>query len=502
MTLLSADELIKQSTTRTWYQLGTGGERYFYGQPGYHFISGATMQVRGGIDPIFVPDPSRPGRYRLVSRTTAAPDLDEFSVDFHEAYAGVPRHLLKNTCEWTFYELHSRCGDPSDFHRGWTGSYIMIYAGGLFEGGIDLGTRTARDSDDPLTGSATFKARAIYPVGTLSFGEEAANDVVAEVVDVVYGTLVSCGGCGATSDGSDHIYALTRANIASPSAPGQLVYSLDGGDTWTTNTITGLSSAVEPLYLDIAGSVLIVGGNSAALFFSSLTETGAPGAWSTLTLPAQMNDLYVESASSIWFAGQTGQVYRSANISSGVFIVASSPSGAALQRIHGHSNVVVACGNNGRVVVSTNSGQTWTASTVGSATHQAIALTGPRTWWLGDSSGVLRRTTDGGVSYETITLPGNAPSTINDIVWATPEVGWISAVVSNVARLYATYDGGQSWARDDSTARITNWPTIQRARRLATPTSTPAIAANYLTVGGLNTAGTDGVLIVSAPALV
>jgi hypothetical protein len=204
--LITADELVKNSSTRTWYMVN--GQRFFYGLPGYHFISGGSMNVAGTIDPIYVPDPRRPGKYRLVSRTSAAPDLDEFTVEFMESWGGIPRHLLKNGCPFTFYELHSRCADMSDFYRGWEG-YVMIYSQGLLEGAIDLGTRTSRDADDPLMDSATFKSASIYPAGALSFGEEAATDVVVEVIDVVYGPQ-SCVACG---DGSELIYALTRANV-------------------------------------------------------------------------------------------------------------------------------------------------------------------------------------------------------------------------------------------------------------------------------------------------
>jgi hypothetical protein len=501
--LLTADEIIKTLSTRTWYQLGPGGQRYFYGQPGYHFISGATKVVAGTIDPIYAPDPRRPGRYRLISRTRSAPDLNEFSVDFHESWGGIPRHLINNGCPWTFYELHSRCADPSDFYRGWEG-YVMIYSNALFEGGIDLGARTARDADDPLTDAATFKAAAIYPAGTLGFGEEAATDVVVEVIDVVYGQAVTCGDCGAENDGSQHIYALTRANVGSPSAPGQLVYSLDGGLTWTTASITGIGSSAEPRYIDLAGGILFVGTDSTTLFTTTLNpNTGAPTTWGTVTLPVAMTDVYVQSPTAVFFSASGGRVYRTTDITVAPTLLATVGSDN-LARIHGSGETIVAVGAAGQVIYSVNNGVTWVDGTNTSANaNQALFVTGPRSWWVGDAAGGLFKTTNQGVSYATVALPGATPSAVTDILFATLECAWVAATVSSVGRLFASLDGGATWARDDATSRIVNWPTIAKAGRIAAPfAGGPDIAANYLAVAGLATGGTDGILIAGAPSIV
>ena len=499
MTSLNANEIITNSAVRTWYQVGTGGTRYFFGD-GYHFISGATMPVGGTIDPIYTPDPRAPGRYRLVARTRAAPDLPEFSVDFHERWGGIPRHLLNNQCQWTFYEVRSRCGDPSDFSRGWDGAMI-VYARALMEGGIDLGTRTARDADDPLQDSVTFKAAAIYPVGSLSFGSEADTEIERDVVDVVFGQTQSCGECSADNDGSNHIYALT--SVTTPSAALRVVYSLDQGITW--QLAPSVSGSDTPRFIDIAGNQLFFGTDSTTMRVTTLTTAGAPSSWGAVTLAVAMQDVYVQSASSIWFATTNGRIYRTTDILTAPILYATVGS-AQYNRIHGVGSTLVAVGNGGAVAISVNGGLSWAAGTAAGSAHlQAVAVVSETTWWVGNASGELYRTRDRGVTYENMTgqLSG-APNSIFDIVFATPEVGWISAQTgTTTARLYATFDGGASWPRDDSTVRVVNWPTFQRARRLATPTTSPAVAANYLAAAGNATApGTDGVLLLGLPTMV
>jgi hypothetical protein len=72
-----SDELIKSNSVRTYAQYGGAGTRkYFYGEgTQYNFIESAELPTNGSIEPIFVPDPRRPNRYKLVGRQIGAPAL-------------------------------------------------------------------------------------------------------------------------------------------------------------------------------------------------------------------------------------------------------------------------------------------------------------------------------------------------------------------------------------------------------------------------------------------
>jgi hypothetical protein len=500
--LVDAKELIKQLQTRTFYQPGgPGRRRYFFGMDtGYHFIDSAELPVQGTIDPIYVPDPRRPDRFRLVSRTVSAPDLPSMTVVFHEQWGGIPRALMAPRCVFNMYEVHSRCGDLSDFYRGGEG-YIVVYSGFQFEGNIDLGARTARDSDDPLMDSAPAKGVAIYPAGAISFGEKAASDVVVEVIDVVYGENVTCGDCGVENDGSQHIYAITRANVGSPSAPGQLVYSTDGGVIWTTASITGIGTAAEPRYVDIAGGVLFVGTDATTLFYTQLNaDTGAPSTWSSVTLPVAMRDVYVQSPRAIYFAADSGRVYRTEDIAVAPSLVDSGATDNLL-RIHGFAETIVAVGANGRVYRSINNGATWASLSAPAATSlQAVCVFGQKDIIVGGANGNVYRTRDGS-TWETEALPVSGGQ-VFDIVGPTREVIWVAYQLSNVAYLVTSLDGGDTWGRSGFTWRIQNWPTFQKAGRIAAPIAADtAVAANYLAVAGLASGGADGFLVAGVPTI-
>lgn len=500
--ILDDSELIKQGNTRAFYQPGGPGKaKFFYGlDTQYFFIDGAEMPTNGDISPIFVPDPRRPDRWRLVARTIEPPDLASVDLIFTEKWGGIPRPLMAPKCSFNLYEVHSKCADLSDFYRGWD-SYMLIYSLFQFSGPVDLGSRWTRDGNDPIEDSVSAMGVALYPAGALGFGEEAATDVVVEVIDAVYGQSIQCGTCGMENDGSQVVYALTRANIGSPAAPGQLIYTVDGGGTWTTASITGIGATAEPRYIDIAGDVLFVGTDATTLFYARINSaTGAPGAWSTVTLPVAMRDVYVQSPSAIFFCADAGEVYKTTDITTPPTLSSNGATDNLLRIAGDGTGVIVAVGANGRVYRSLNGGTTWATLTAPAATSlNAVQVLGENDIWTGGADGILYHTLNGGALWTSAYTTGGA---IDDLVFATREVLWLSYAAASVARLVTSLDGGGSFALDSATDRILNWPVFQRAGRIAAPTAAdPAVAANYLTVCGLASSGTDGILISAAPTL-
>lgn len=500
--ILDDSELIKQGSTRAFYQPGGPGKtKYFYGlDTQYFFIDGGEMPTNGDISPIYVPDPRRANRYRLVGRTIEPPDLASVDLIFTEKWGGIPRVLMAPQCSFNLYEVHSDCADLSDIYRGWD-SYMLIYSLFMFSGPVDIGTRTSIDGNDPLEDSVSAMGVALYPVGALSFGEEAATDVVVEVIDAVYGTAITCGTCGMENDGSQTIYAITRANVGSPAAPGQLIYSVDGGATWTTASITGIGSTAEPRYIDIAGDVLFVGTDSTTLFYARINkDTGAPGTWSSVTLAVAMRDVYVQSPSAIYFSADSGRVYKTTDITVAPTLIDSGATDNLLRITGDGQNAIVAVGANGRVYRSINNGVTWATLTAPANTSlNAVAMLSDNEIWAGGANGILYKTVNGGSTWSTAYTTGG---TIDDLVFATREVLWLTYAASNVAHLVTSLDGGATFALDNVTSRILNWPIFRHAGRVAAPIlADPAVAANYLTVCGLAASGADGLLLSAAPTL-
>lgn len=486
-----------------WQPGGPGTPKYYFDESiGAFFVTGSIIPRGGAINPIFIPDPNKSGRYKLIGRTREAPELPQMTVEAHEKKGGIPRQYL-TFCDQNIYLLRGICGDLADFYNGWE-DYIQILSRARIESNIDQGARSQREGDDPLSNTITLKGVANYVKGALSFGEEAATDVVVEVIDGVFSPRVDCAQCGIPNDGSQIAYVVTRANVGSPSAPGQVLYTVDGGVNWAAASITGIGTTAEPRYIDIAGGVLFVGTDATSLFISTISNvTAAPGTWSAVTLPVAMTDAFVASPSAIYFSAASGSVYKTSSIGTAPTLIANG-GGANLARIHGNGEVVVAVGASGAVYYTTNAGTTWALAAVPVAADLvSVQVKTAREWWVLTSTNRTFKTTDQGNSWTEVTgVPNNGTGTGYDILWVTDEIGYVSSQVDSVARLAISVDGGNTWAADSGTRHIQNWPTASRFQRLAAPSTEAIVAANYLLACGLAAGGTDGLLLLAAPTLV
>ena len=184
---------------------------------------------------------------------------------------------------------------------------------------------------------------------------------------------------------------------------------------------------------------------------------------------------------------------------------AGSTTTANLSRIHGDSGVLLAVGASGVVIKSLNKGATWVATTTQlSGTLQAAAVRSTYSLWAGNSAGVVSYSDDQGETWTTLSaLPGSAAAGAFDIVWPSAEVGYIAATRTGpTAVLFATFDGGRTWAEAPS-SRLPAAPTYGRPNRVAFPPSPDImIATNNVAIAGLAGGLTDGIVLVgSAPVL-
>lgn len=508
----ATEQLRRNQDVRVHYQIGGAGPAnptYFLGseEAQIGFITGASLVNNGQTEPIWVPSPRRPGTWELRGRQRSVPEQPTVSLEWHEYLdGGIPKHLTKAQCPYTFYELSSRCKDLSDINRGWAG-YVLVYADGI-AGPIDAGARSSRTDDNPLADSIEYTLRDTYPVGQLGFGEEAATDVVSEVIDGVYVGAGNCGECGLANDGSRASYYVTRANVGSPSAPGQIVYSVDYGLTWLTQQITGIGSANAPAGIDVAGSRLFVWVPAAtSIFYSTINDnTGVPGAWTAVTGVGAYNDAWVQGPRAIWFCGAAGIIHRTRDIAIAPTLVDNGAGAVALNRIHGSRGAIVAVGANGTVRASLSNGATWATyalSVGGVAVTDALVgvwVWSAKRWFVLSTANRLYVTENAGATWAEVAIPLAGTGAGRDIVFASPEVGYVSSDLTATAYLACTLDGGNSWANDGS--RLLQYPLFEKGNRVVVPQSGVAdVDTNTVGIAGLRaTAGGDGVIQLGVAA--
>lgn len=515
MGVTQSNENLTQAFIRAFTQRGGPSPanplRFAGDEEQYLMVGDITNPDRGGISAINVNDPRRQGLFKRTGITIDAPDIPNNSVTFKQKFGGIPWYKFRLDCPLNIYEVEGQCDDLSDPINGW--DTMNILSRGLSSDKTYAG-RTPFDTTDESTTEIAFSwLGGVYSLGGIVLGETAAVDVTTEVIDIVYGSYQNCQNCGVADDGTRRIYALQQTAGGSSAVLGKVLYSTDGGATWTASSITGLGVGALVTAIDIVGRylVVLVSGENAYYISPINALTGVPGAWTKVTTgfvaTKNPNDMYVEGPNRVYFVGNGGYIYVSTNIAAGVSVLsAGGVTTNNLNRIHGQGNVLLAVGASNTSLKSTNRGASWVATTASvTGTHSAAAVYGPLNYWLGGANGgvgYLDYTENGGETWNVVTLPGAALIGVHDIIWATAEVGYVLASRAGpTAVVFATFDGGRNWAETGS-SQLPSAPTYGRPNRGAVPLVPDLqVAANNLAVAGLAGGLTDGIVLVGSSSV-
>lgn len=479
---------------------------FFYDKETNAFtITGVTDPVTGGRSPINVAG-NRPGIYRRAGETIDPADFPSFSLSFREQLGRIPKALILKGCPITVYEARGECKSLANFDQGWS-SMVMIYSGGKIDD-RSPGDRTSHDGSDAVETELSMTADAIYPVGQILGSNKNATAITLEINDVIYGNNELCGDCGPADDGTRRIYAVEKGGAA---AKPIVHYSLDGGLTWATSSIAVAANAETIVKLGIMGSYIVAVSPTAntatrgGYYYATLNPlTGAPGSWTKVTTgftdTFEPRDMVVLGPREAYLCTDSGEILKITDVPSGATtlgVVTSSD----LARISAYGNTIVAVGASGTVMRSINRGQSFAAVTTAPSANAATAIEvlGEQRFYVGDASGGIYYTENAGETAWTAINIGATPAAIQDIRFATPEVGYVAYTASSLARVAATINGGASWSLSDTSGNQrlqTPATSLQRYNRIAVPeTSDWFVNANNVTFGGLG-ASTDGCLVL------
>jgi hypothetical protein len=443
------------------------------------------------------------GKWDVVGTKYGVPDLHATGIHMYmpRAVASFLEDQAKTGCVISMQIVLGKCNKPDEFHVGWESKLLYEYA--QLED-IKIPEMPSVDGSklDPIyvDGSMTFQY--FDRIQSIRFAEKAGVQVLAEVVDAVYAGQVSCGDCGPYSDGNDHLYALADANAGSPGLSGQLIYTIDGNNFTAVDipTLGGLS----PNKIRASGDFLIVISEAKRnLQYARRTDAILASDWASVTTGFVAahgpRGIYVKSPGEVFFAGAVGYLYKATDYQSKVSVIeAATLSSNNYNEIHGDGGeVVVAVGDSNLVVVSTNSGQTFTLLTgpLNGSDLQAIAVLDANNWIVGGDGGAFYRTNDGGATWTAIPFSLSGVGAIIHDVKFTPQsktVGYMAVEVGARGYVYRTTDGGTHWFKDDPSIR---GMTANLRLDFVAPSSH---SINVCATGGLAIGGTDGFLSVGS----
>lgn len=454
-------------------------------------------QDLGTPDPVYCPSTSQRNKWEIVDNVpkTQALGTSDFTQHMDRLLRDAWWKVKDKGCKFNMQAVISACDRPDDFSQ-WQAKILFR---GVRLTNFALGAMNVLSGDDnavvDITGSFIFDTWG--KIVGLSFGEVAGAIVVAEALDGIYSDVISCGDCGAASDGCQKVYWLTRSNPGSPGNSSQIVYSLDGGSTWATLDINALGGLSGNRIAEVAGRLVVVsqayGGHLHELI--SEIDAGVVG-WTGVTTGyvagKSPRAIYSKSSLLTYVAAQGGYIYLMDDPTAGVTTLSDGTTSTQdLNDIHGAGQTIVAVGNSNAIQKSDNGGESWSlvVGPTPAVSLTAVWCMSSTVWFVGTGNGKLYRTTNSGTTWTQITF-GAGATVVNDIKFADDTVGYMAAEVGGVGRIYRTTDSGASWSYQAPS--MTGVPAALRYNAVA------PCGDNALSAGGIQSAGTDGIIIVGA----
>lgn len=253
---------------------------------------------------------------------------------------------------------------------------------------------------------------------------------------------------------------------------GTFLRSTDYGLTWTQ---VGTSLSPTSMYgiasSTISGVTYTFAGDDGGKIYRS-TDQGATWSYVT-TLINAVYSVAVGSNGKVFFGGASRAITQGNTTSSSSFTTkALTSSGSDL--VYGVATIdgvnVIAVTSSRRAFYSSNGGGSWTQSTIYYSTSLTlttlatgslfcVAMADSTTAYTGGSgssttSGVMYKTTTGGVSWYQLSSPVAVNSGIKYQAISVLDVNTVF-VAGNDGCIYASYDGGTSWSQQSSLGTTT-----------------------------------------------
>lgn len=459
-------------------------------------LGGFTEDLGTG-EPIYCPSSESPGQFDIVDTTSPPSSLP--TTDFTQHMSRLLNDfwwgLRKRRCEFNLAVKGSNCArpdDPSDFQSKIIARKVKVtnFTTGAFH---TLGEDAVID----LTGSLIM--RGFDRFLPIQIGEVADTTTFSEVLNGIYADKSQCGDCGDVSDGCKKMYALTTTITASPALASQIVHSIDGGQTWTTDNINSLSTQAAKDLARVGTRIVVVSqvDNAHHYKLQSSIDANVSSGWTRVpggyVATKGPNAIWSRNPSESFIAAQGGYIYFMSNPTSSVTVLTDgSVSVQNLNDIRGAGQTIVAVGASNAVLASYNNGRTWTLVTgpaVGIALN-TIEVINKSIWFVGAANGKSFYTTNSGTTWVEFT-PDALITVVNKIRFVDEIVGYMVVTLSGSTRLYRTDDTGNTWRSE--APYVNGLPQTASKYNFVTPCPN-----NYNTVlvGGLKTAAPDGIIAI------
>jgi photosystem II stability/assembly factor-like uncharacterized protein len=240
---------------------------------------------------------------------------------------------------------------------------------------------------------------------------------------------------------------------------GAVWLSTNGGVNWTSTPTGNTSAYFDVVFKPSSNEVYVVGDA-----FNIYKSTNLGTNWTAVPFLAPVADQpWTSTYNSLSFAGDTlvtvggsGLINRSTNNGVNWTTFTYYRKAGTLNDIWAESSngkiwIVGAQGTStvfDQVMYSSNGGANWTFQTTvnSTATFNSIDMINTSTGYIGGTTGRVRKTTNGGTSWDSVVTPFTF--TINSINFFDANTGWVFG--STAGNIQKTTDGGATWTAQNA----------------------------------------------------
>ena len=442
-------------------------------------LNSRVWYVEGGVHPTRSPEYLTNGKFstdptKTIGEETriGAPDPNDFNRDVEigtvpgsEERAtlsistrdtAVENDLMRwknRRCRVDIFALRGRCGNPQDFTEG--GEKWHYFPGGRigshsFEnfGAFDQG------ENNPSNQIVDMTSDDYWTLLNMKQEQIGSTSTVREIYTVDVYTGNSCENC---PDPCDRVLATMAGASATPGTQPILLYSDDGGLTFSQDTIDTLySNEVVSDAEVIGGDFVLISNTANEIHYIDIDllydETGK---WQQVdtgfVIAKGPNAMSSADAGHTWIVGDGGYIYFAKNHKTGVSVQdAGVLTTQNLNAVHAFDkNNVLTVGNSNAMAYTTDGGEIWKT-----VTGPAVAVNlgacwmwSDEVWFVGEGAGgngKLWLTVNSGNTWTEVDMPASY-TRIYAIEFVNEGEGYISASDGSQSYVLRTITAGNEW---------------------------------------------------------
>lgn len=356
-------------------------------------------------------------------------------------------------CRVDFYALMGKCGNPQDFTEGGE-KWVYFPDGRISNHGYENFGAYGSDENNPTNEMVDASSDGYWEYLYMKQEPIGGSVTTREIYTVDVYTGNDCENC---PEPCDRVFAAMAGASATPGTKPTILYSADGGETWSSQTITTLFSNEDVADGAVIGSDIVYVSNiSNSIHYTNIELLyDATNTWAESTSGFVLNKgpraISSADARHTWVVGDGGYVYFVKNHKVGAEVQdAGVVTTQNLNAVHAMDTLkVLAVGNSNAVLYTTSGGVSW-LSVTGPAVGVALGacwMWDATTWLVGEGAGGNGRlwlTVNSGWTWTQVGLPSNYLR-IDKIVFISDAEGYISARTGGTSIILRTITGGAEW---------------------------------------------------------